>query len=65
MIPARDRAIKINPKISSLMSGPWSGNANIVALDYFSNTKLVDIAIYSNIQKAFHYINKDFVKFEI
>lgn len=57
--------MKINPKVISWMSGPWSENANIIALDYFSNTKIIDLAVYSNIQKAFHFVNKNFVKFEI
>ena len=39
--------------------------ANVVTLDFFSTTNLVDIAIYSNTNKAFTYANNELTNFDI
>ncbi|XP_037818231.1 uncharacterized protein LOC119608056 [Lucilia sericata] len=62
---AKERALHINTKVSNWLRGPWGSTANIVTLDYFSSTNIIDVAIYANIQKAFLKLNKDYVKFEI
>lgn len=48
---ARERANSINRNISKWLSGVWSLNANVVALDYFCGTNLIDIAVNANLQK--------------
>lgn len=65
METAKERAAILNPKVTSWLKGPWSLTANIVALDYFSNTNIIDVAIYANMHKAFNMANKNFVNFEI
>ncbi|XP_017474481.1 PREDICTED: uncharacterized protein LOC108365049 isoform X2 [Rhagoletis zephyria] len=62
---AKERAGILNPKVTSWLKGPWSLTANVVALDYFSNTNIIDVAIYANMHKAFNMANKNFVNFEI
>ena len=62
---AKERASHINTKVSNWLRGPWGSTANVVALDYFSSTNIIDVAIYANIQKAFLKLNKDYIKFEI
>ncbi|XP_053955767.1 uncharacterized protein LOC128861561 [Anastrepha ludens] len=62
---AKERAAILNPKVSSWLKGPWSLTANVVALDYFSNTNIIDVAIYANMHKAFNMANKNFINFEI
>ncbi|XP_028895405.2 uncharacterized protein LOC105211107 [Zeugodacus cucurbitae] len=62
---AKERAALLNPKVTSWLKGPWSLTANVVALDYFSNTNIIDVAIYANMHKAFNMANKNFVNFEI
>lgn len=48
---ARERANSINRNISRWLSGVWGLNANVVALDYFCGSNLVDIAVNANLQK--------------
>ncbi|CAD7003912.1 unnamed protein product [Ceratitis capitata] len=62
---AKERAAILNPKVTSWLKGPWSLAANVVAFDYFSNTNIIDVAIYANMHKAFNMANKNFVNFEI
>lgn len=62
---AKERASHINSKVSNWLRGPWGTTANVVALDYFSSTNIIDVAINANIQKAFSKLNRDYVKFEI
>lgn len=58
-------AALLNPKVNQWLKGPWGRNANVVAMDYFSNTNLVDLAIQVNAYKGFSYANKDYVNLEI
>ncbi|XP_067647321.1 PI-PLC X domain-containing protein 1 [Eurosta solidaginis] len=62
---AKERATVLNPKVTSWLKGPWSLTANVVALDYFGNTNLIDVSIYANMHKAFNMANKNFINFEI
>ncbi|EDW69471.2 uncharacterized protein [Drosophila virilis] len=62
---AKERAALINPKVNQWLNGPWGLNANVVAMDYFSNTNLVDVAIQVNTHKAFLAANDRFVNMEI
>lgn len=62
---AKERAALLNPKVNQWLKGPWGRNANVVAMDYFSNTNLVDLAIQVNAYKGFSYANKDYVNLEI
>ena len=52
MPTTRERSELINPDISIWLGGPWSLSANIVALDYFLNTNLIDIAVHTNYHKS-------------
>uniref|UniRef100_A0A1A9WD25 Phosphatidylinositol-specific phospholipase C X domain-containing protein n=1 Tax=Glossina brevipalpis TaxID=37001 RepID=A0A1A9WD25_9MUSC len=65
LLTSRERASRINPKVSNWLKGPWGSNANVVAIDYFSSTNLIDMAIYSNLQKAFTRTNRNLLNFEI
>uniref|UniRef100_A0A8W7K984 Phosphatidylinositol-specific phospholipase C X domain-containing protein n=2 Tax=Anopheles albimanus TaxID=7167 RepID=A0A8W7K984_ANOAL len=51
MMP-NERASMVNPKLIHLLGGPWSLRANAVLLDYFLNTNLIDMAIYTNRYKT-------------
>ncbi|XP_017042983.1 uncharacterized protein LOC108089317 [Drosophila ficusphila] len=62
---AKERAAVLNPKVNQWLKGPWGNNANVVALDYFSNTNIVDWAISVNTHKAFIMANKDFINLEL
>ncbi|SPP84657.1 uncharacterized protein LOC117587458 [Drosophila guanche] len=63
---AKQRAAVINPKVNQWLKGPWGMNANVVSMDYFSNTNIVDLAIEVNAHKAFLLANKDkFINLEI
>ncbi|XP_023169879.1 uncharacterized protein LOC111598719 [Drosophila hydei] len=62
---AKERAAVINPKVNQWLNGPWGPNANVVAMDYFSNTNLIDVAIHANAHKAFLAANDKFVNLEI
>ncbi|KAH8234868.1 hypothetical protein KR032_004628, partial [Drosophila birchii] len=62
---AKERAAAMNPKVNQWLKGPWGNNANVVAMDYFSNTNLVDLAIQINAHKAFLMANEDYVNLEI
>ncbi|XP_017028066.1 uncharacterized protein [Drosophila kikkawai] len=62
---AKERAAVLNPKVNQWLKGPWGNNANVVAMDYFSNTNLVDLAIQLNAHKAFLMANEDYVNLEI
>lgn len=46
-----ERAAEINSKVIPMLGGPWSWGANVVALDYFMSTNLIDIAIHTNQNK--------------
>ncbi|XP_063701308.1 uncharacterized protein LOC134831500 [Culicoides brevitarsis] len=46
-----ERAAEINAKVIPMLGGPWSWGANVVSLDYFMSTNLVDIAIHTNQNK--------------
>jgi len=41
LLTAKQRAAVLNPKVNQWLKGPWGNNANVVAMDYFSNTNLV------------------------
>ncbi|XP_055372978.1 uncharacterized protein LOC129606608 [Condylostylus longicornis] len=62
---ARNRASELNSNILNFIGGPWSLTANVVTLDFFSSTNLIDIAIYANSHKAFTYANNNLTKFDI
>ncbi|XP_013107454.2 uncharacterized protein LOC106087092 [Stomoxys calcitrans] len=62
---AKERALHINSKVSNWLRGPWGKTANVVTLDYFSSTNIIDVAINANIHKAFLKSNKNYVHFEI
>lgn len=59
------RASVINVKLSSWLGGPWSLTANVVAVDFFTYTNIIDIAIYANLHKAFTFANKNLTRLEI
>ncbi|XP_030372967.1 uncharacterized protein LOC115622961 [Scaptodrosophila lebanonensis] len=61
----KERAALINPNVSRWLKGPWGLNANIVAMDYFSNTNIVDTAIHVNTLKAYLLSHENFVNLEI
>ncbi|KAH8302873.1 hypothetical protein KR044_011452, partial [Drosophila immigrans] len=63
--PAKDRAELVNPKVNLWLSGPWGFNANVVAMDFFSNTNLVDLAINVNAHKAYLASTEKFTNLEI
>ncbi|XP_016958903.2 uncharacterized protein LOC108030524 [Drosophila biarmipes] len=65
LLTAKQRAAVLNPKVNQWLKGPWGNNANVVAMDYFSNTNLVDLAIQVNAHKAFIMANQDYVNLEI
>uniref|UniRef100_A0A182ISQ1 Phosphatidylinositol-specific phospholipase C X domain-containing protein n=1 Tax=Anopheles atroparvus TaxID=41427 RepID=A0A182ISQ1_ANOAO len=50
----KERASIVNPKLMHLLRGPWSLSANAVLLDFFANTNLVDLAVYTNRYKILH-----------
>ncbi|KAJ6642033.1 hypothetical protein Bhyg_06979 [Pseudolycoriella hygida] len=52
LLTSRERANYINHNISIWLGGTWSLSANVVALDYFYNTNLVDMAIHTNHHKS-------------
>ncbi|KAH8395280.1 hypothetical protein KR222_008193, partial [Zaprionus bogoriensis] len=62
---AKERAALVNPKVSLWLNGPWGLNANVVAMDYFSSTNLVDLAIRVNARKAFQAANGHFINIEL
>uniref|UniRef100_A0A6P4E5L5 Uncharacterized protein LOC108038273 n=1 Tax=Drosophila rhopaloa TaxID=1041015 RepID=A0A6P4E5L5_DRORH len=62
---AKKRAAVLNPKVNQWLKGPWGNNANVVAMDYFSNTNIVDLAIQVNAHKAFVMANKDYINLDI
>ncbi|XP_039486158.1 uncharacterized protein LOC120448289 [Drosophila santomea] len=62
---SKERATVLNPKINKWLKGPWGNNANVVAMDYFSNTNIVDLAIQVNAHKAFIMANNDFINLDI
>ncbi|EDW80088.1 uncharacterized protein Dwil_GK24125 [Drosophila willistoni] len=62
---AKERAAFINPKINQWLKGPWGMNANVVAMDYFSNTNIVDVAREINIYKGFLSSNEKFFNIEL
>ncbi|ALC43260.1 CG5895 [Drosophila busckii] len=62
---AKERAALINPKINQWLKGPWGLNANIVALDYFSNTNIIDVVITANTHKAFLASKQKYINLEI
>ncbi|TMW43162.1 hypothetical protein DOY81_011759, partial [Sarcophaga bullata] len=39
---AKERASHINTKVSNWLRGPWGSTANVVTLDYFSSTNIID-----------------------
>ncbi|XP_060654358.1 uncharacterized protein LOC132789992 [Drosophila nasuta] len=63
--PARERAELVNPKVNLWLTGPWGFNANVVAMDFFSNTNLIDLAINVNAHKAYLASTKNFTNIEI
>nr|XP_016935507.2 uncharacterized protein LOC108014008 [Drosophila suzukii] len=65
LLTAKQRAAVLNPKVNQWLKGPWGNNANVVAMDYFSNTNLVDLAIQVNAHKAFIMANQDYINLEI
>uniref|UniRef100_A0A336KCN0 CSON007042 protein n=1 Tax=Culicoides sonorensis TaxID=179676 RepID=A0A336KCN0_CULSO len=50
-----ERASEINAKVMPMLGGPWSWNANVVALDYVMSTNLIDMAIHTNQNKIINY----------
>ena len=60
---ARERANSINKNISNWLGGVWGLDANVVAVDFFCSSNLIDIAVYVNGHKDFG-IN-EFVNFDI
>lgn len=49
---ARERANTINKDISHWLNGPWGLIANVIALDFFCSSNLIDIAINANNHRA-------------
>lgn len=55
---ARDRAHSMNRNMTRWLSGgAWSANANAVAVDFFTSTNLIDIAVSANQMKAININN--------
>ncbi|KAG4079735.1 hypothetical protein HA402_014866 [Bradysia odoriphaga] len=52
LLTTRERAYRINHDLSVWLGGIWSLSANVVALDYFYSTNLIDMAIHINRHKA-------------
>ncbi|XP_055704558.1 uncharacterized protein LOC129802616 [Phlebotomus papatasi] len=52
-LSSRERAASINRNLTIWLSGPWSLNANAVAVDYILSSCLLDIAINTNRHKAY------------
>lgn len=65
MLTAKERAEVLNPKVNRWLKGPWGKNANVVSMDFFSNTNIVDLAIQVTTHKAFVMANVDFINLEI
>ncbi|KAH8371725.1 hypothetical protein KR093_008728, partial [Drosophila rubida] len=63
--PTKERAALVNPKVNLWLSGPWGFNANVVAMDFFSNTNLIDLAINVNTHKAYLASTEKFTNLEI
>uniref|UniRef100_A0A1B0A2E1 Phosphatidylinositol-specific phospholipase C X domain-containing protein n=1 Tax=Glossina pallidipes TaxID=7398 RepID=A0A1B0A2E1_GLOPL len=61
LLTSKERASRINPKVANWLKGPWGSTANVVAMDYFSSTNLIDMAIYSNLQEAFMGTNRKII----
>lgn len=60
---SRERATHINHNISIWLGGAWSLSANVVALDYFFSTNLIDMAIHTNHHKSSE--TSDLVSFDM
>lgn len=60
---ARERANSINRNVSNWLSGIWGLSANVVALDYFCGSNLIDIAVSANLQKRSN--NSDYIIIQI
>lgn len=52
LLTTRERAYRINHDLSVWLGGVWSLSANVVALDYFYSTNLIDMAIHINRHKS-------------
>ncbi|XP_055630197.1 uncharacterized protein LOC129770994 [Toxorhynchites rutilus septentrionalis] len=61
----KERANIINPKLMQMLGGPWSLRANAVLLDYFHNTNLIDMAVYTNRYKTLKNVGEEMVVLDI
>lgn len=64
MMP-KERANLINPKLMTMLGGPWSLRANAVLLDYFTNTNLIDMAVHTNRYKTLKSFGEEVVVLDI
>lgn len=48
----REMAEEVNPYVSSWFRGPWGKSSNIVAVDFFRGTDIVETAIAWNLRKT-------------
>lgn len=55
----------MNKIINTRLGGPWSLKANVVAIDFFMSTNLIDIAIHINRHKSFELNEKKYIHFDI
>lgn len=60
---SRHRSDRINQLILDTISGAWAMSANVVALDFFMSSNLIDLAIGANLQK--HFNNSQYLVFDI
>ncbi|XP_053687337.1 uncharacterized protein LOC128736863 [Sabethes cyaneus] len=61
----KERANLINPKLMTMLGGPWSLRANAVLLDFFTNTNLVDMAVHTNRYKTLKSMSNEAVVLDI
>lgn len=61
----RERANQLNKNLSIWLGGPWSLSANVVAVDYFMSTNLIDIAIYTNRHKSYERNGNQLIHFDM
>ncbi|XP_058459973.1 uncharacterized protein LOC131435792 [Malaya genurostris] len=64
MLP-KERANLINPKLMTMLGGPWSLRANAVLLDFFTNTNLIDMAVHTNRYKTLRSLSSEAIVLDI
>lgn len=64
MPSTRDRADKINLQMLPIIGGPLSIHCNVISVDFFLSTNIVDVAIYTNLHKNVNR-NNNLLKFDL